>query len=328
MQSGAILQAESLQEGLHQLFGNTVSIAASSPVSGGCIHDGKRLELSNGHILFCKRNASSDHKVFHAEHAGLLCLRSLSLRSHGPHVPQVYALLTVPGEQFLLMEWIETGSRNSASEADFGRALAALHREPPLFRDINPEIDGIKPETGKSAAAVGSGAVRQFGFSMDNYIGTTPQPNQWNDSWSDFFGQRRLLYLYEIVRRKGLLDSGEDRKFERIMKRLPGLLPEPEHPSVVHGDLWSGNVMYDRNAKAVLIDPAVYLGHHEADLALLELFGKPGQAFFRAYRDEFMLDSGYSQRRELYNLYHLLNHLYIFGTGYRFSVMQAIASYS
>lgn len=316
-----MLQAGSLQEGLRQLFGNDASIAASSPVSGGCIHDGKRLELSNGLVLFCKRNSSADHRIFQAEHSGLLCLRSIALRSNGPHVPRVYAELIVPGDQFLLMEWIETGSRKSISEVDFGRELAALHREQPLFRDIGFETDS-------SAAHAGGEAVRQFGFSMDNYIGTTPQPNQWNDSWSDFFGQKRLQYLYEIVRRRGLLDSGEDRKFERIIKRLPELLPEPEHPSVLHGDLWSGNVMHDRNGKAVLIDPAVYLGHHEADLALLELFGKPGWAFFRAYKDEFMLDAGYSQRRELYNLYHLLNHLYIFGTGYRFSVMQAIATYS
>ena len=141
----------------------------------------------------------------------------------------------------------------------------------------------------------------------------------------DFFRDCRLIPQMEMAGR--YFDSSHRADFRRLLDRLPDLLPEPKAPSLLHGDLWSGNFITGTDGRAWLIDPAVYVGHAEADLAMTELFGGFSDRFYAAYREVSPLDPGYRERRDLYNLYHLLNHLNLFGAGYLSSVMEIVRRY-
>ena len=145
------------------------------------------------------------------------------------------------------------------------------------------------------------------------------------DLWIPFFRERRLLP--QLRRGEGYLDEKDRRCAEKLLARLEELLPEPEAPSLLHGDLWSGNYITGPDGRAWLIDPAAYVGHREADLAMTELFGGYPAAFYDAYREAWPLQPGYEQRREIYNLYHLLNHLNLFGPSYLGSVRQILRRY-
>jgi fructosamine-3-kinase len=168
----------------------------------------------------------------------------------------------------------------------------------------------------------------RFGFESDNYIGSTEQPNTWTNTWCEFFGVQRIGFQARLARDRGRIGSQLSKSIDALVGRIQLLLPEPRHPALLHGDLWGGNYLCDSTGNPVLIDPAVYYGHPEADLAMTELFGGFDAAFYRAYRDESPVDSGYSARRDLYNLYHMLNHLNIFGGSYLGSVQSIVASYS
>jgi fructosamine-3-kinase len=171
------------------------------------------------------------------------------------------------------------------------------------------------------------GRGESFGFPMDNYIGSTPQPNERHSDWHEFFAQQRLGFQVKLALDSGKLDSGLAGDIERIQSRLPDLLPNTDHPALLHGDLWGGNYMVDSNGDPVLIDPATYYGHREADLAMTQLFGGFRNAFYEAYEEEWPLERGFSERADLYNLYHMLNHLNIFGGGYLGSVRSIVRGY-
>jgi fructosamine-3-kinase len=200
-----------------------------------------------------------------------------ALRGAGMRVPEVFGQGIAGGEAYLLLEFLDLGRTGSFSA--LGRMLAQAHRKP------GP----------------------RFGWARDNYIGATSQKNGWSEGWAEFWSERRMKPQLELARRNGF-DLGE--------VKLEGLLEghEPQ-PSLLHGDLWSGNVGFTA-AGPVVFDPAVYYGDREADLAMTELFGGFPRAFYAAYDEVFPLDPGYEQRKHLYNLYHLLNHLNLFGGGY------------
>ncbi len=274
-----------------------LEIVERRPLGGGCISRTERIRVKSGREFCLKQHDGSEGaSMLAAEAAGLRALWSES----GPRVPAVENVWSEGKTTYLLMEYIESGSRGGSFFRDFGMKLARLHKE--------------RKET-------------RFGFHMDNYIGSTPQPNTWSDTWISFFAEHRLGYQIRLARTKGLADKRMSEDVERIISRLDSLLVEPEQASVLHGDLWGGNYLVDSAGTAVIIDPAVYYGHREADLAMTELFGGFSPEFYRAYQEEWPLQPGYSERSDLYNLYHMLNHLNIFGGGYAGAVARICRKY-
>ena len=202
---------------------------------------------------------------------------------------------------FLMMEYMKAAAKIDGYWEVFGRELALLHR-------------------------VGcSHLAKRFGFPEDNYIGATPQKNAPMMNWVDFFRERRLLPQIKMA--EHYFDANTRGLFTKLSDHLDNYLSEPERPSLIHGDLWSGNASTGPDGKAWIYDPAAYVGHHEAELAMTELFGKNPDEFYRAYNEVYPIDSGYKDRRDLYNLYHLLNHLNLFGGSYLGSVKGILGRY-
>ena len=270
-------------------------VRAVAPVGGGCIANACRVETEQG-PFFLKWSRDADvARTFAAEAAGLRALRA----AESPLVvPGVRAVEAAGGASpaFLLLDWIEQGRGDRVFWERFGQGLAALHRH----------------------------AVDRYGFDGDNFIGRLPQENDWSESWVDFFLDRRLLPQVRMARERGRWSDAWERPFERLCARLPDLLPDRPEASILHGDLWSGNFLITAGGDAALVDPAAYHGHRETDLAMTGLFGGFDARFYAAYRAAWPLGAGYEERREIYNLYHLLNHLNHFGGGYAGSVASTL----
>jgi protein-ribulosamine 3-kinase len=216
-------------------------------------------------------------------------------------VPAVAAVGCQGDEAFLVVEWLDmtSGGDNAALAA----ALARMHRAP---------------------APCGPRRQR-FGWHRDNWIGASPQANGWSDDWCTFFRERRLAPQFALAAANGY-GNALRHDGARVLAALPSLLLDHHvEPSLVHGDLWSGNAATLADGSGVVFDPAVYVGDREVDIAMSELFGGFGHRFAAAYADAWVLDAGYPLRREIYNLYHLLNHLNLFGAGYLRRVERALA---
>jgi fructosamine-3-kinase len=269
-------------------FGDFVS---SRGVSGGCINNGEIITTETGATFFLKTNPSSPPDMFQREAEGLKAL----VVPDGPSVPAPY----LAGQAFLLLEDLQPAPRTSDYWPDFGRKLAALHNQ----------------------------AGTMFGFPADNYIGSTPQPNPWTEDGFLFFGQQRLLFQAQLARARGLLSQAGEKKVAALTSRLRELVP-PQAASLIHGDLWSGNALTDRSGEPALIDPAAHYGWAEAELAMTALFGGFPEAFYTAYEGARPLASGYRERFQIYNLYHLLNHLNLFGGRYLGQVLAILDQFS
>jgi len=215
-------------------------------------------------------------------------------------VPDVIAVGAHGPETYLVVEWLDMAPGIDAVAT--ARALARMHRAVP---PCGP-------------------ASQRFGWHRDNWIGGTAQANGWRDDWVAFFRDCRLAPQLALASANGFRGSVE-RDGERVLARLPKLLRTHDvQPSLVHGDLWAGNAAMLAGDEPVVFDPAVYVGDREVDVAMTELFGGFGAAFREAYAAEWPLDAGYPLRRDIYNLYHLLNHLNLFGAGYRTRVEQTL----
>lgn len=222
--------------------------------------------------------------MFIAEADGLLELnKAKSIR-----VPKPVCYGEAEGKSWLVTEWITFGRERGDSAEQLGRQLAAMH----------------------------SYTSGQFGWFRDNTIGSTPQQNTQADNWLEFYRDRRLRLQFELAARNGFTGALQD-KGERLMVDLEMFFTAytPE-ASLLHGDLWGGNCAFDATGRPVIFDPAVYYGDREADVAMTELFGGFDAGFYAAYREAWPLDAGYSVRKTLYNLYHILNHANLFGGGY------------
>jgi fructosamine-3-kinase len=266
-------------------------VTASQPASGGCINASRVLTTASGPRLFVKLNPSAPPDMFAREAEGLAALAAVP---GAPRVPT--ALLAAPG--FLLLEYISPSPPGPRAAARLGEQLAALHAAP----------------------------AARFGFPNDNYLGSTPQPNPWIvDGWS-FFAQHRLLHQGRLARQAGRLPAAGLRRLEGLARRLPDLVPA-QPPSLLHGDLWSGNIVPGPGGQLCLIDPAAHYGWAEADIAMTALFGRQPDDFYAAYATVHSLPPGFAQRQDLYNLYHLLNHLNLFGASYLASVESILARY-
>ncbi len=266
--------------------GRDEPVTGTRPVGGGCISEAWWVELEEGSPLFVKCGSGASGEMFRCEAEGLAALAAAgSLR-----VPRDARIGTAGSVQFIVMEGIVTGAPGPSFFTDFGRRFAALHRT----------------ATGEA-----------YGFAHDNYIGATPQPNGWMESWTEFFRLRRLGYQLDLARSRGLVDATLSRLGDRLLDRLGEWLGEPdEPPCLLHGDLWGGNYMADSAGAPVLVDPACYYGRREADLAMTQLFGGFAPEFYAAYEEAWPLAAGSAQRLEIYKLYHLLNHLNLFGGAY------------
>ena len=309
----------SVNEAIHDICGENVSIERTLPISGGDINDAYACILSDGSRVFMKSNRRENLDFFRKEAEGLFSIQ----KTHAIKTPAVLAMGTDGNRSFLLLGLIESKNKSEGYHENFGRSLAMLHSAP---TDEYVKYAG-EAETQKNGgtkdANVRSG---RFGFIRDNYIGAGYQVNEPRDKWIDFFRDCRLKPQFERTER--YFDSPAKKKINRLMEKLDGYLIEPEAPSLLHGDLWSGNYMTGDDGEAWLIDPAAYVGHAEADIAMTELFGGFHRDFYASYNEAKPMQSGYEDRKEIYNLYHLLNHLNLFGGSYLYSVQRVIDRYA
>ena len=289
--------------------------ASHSSVGGGCINQTCSLRGRNGRDFFVKLNAADKHEMFAAESTGLEAIAATGTM----RVPQPVTQGLCGAQSFLVLEYLALQGRGSAAE--LGEQLAAMHRCTSLplpGREITSDLAALPPSRMASSFIRDGERVgtSRFGFDRDNFLGTTPQPNGWMDGWVAFWRERRLGCQLRLAAENGY--GGKLQTLgERLMDALPaffdGYAPQP---SLLHGDLWGGNHGYLADGTPAIFDPAVYYGDRECDLAMTELFGGYDADFYAAYRAAWPLDVGYAVRKELYNLYHILNHANLFGGGY------------
>ena len=283
-------------ETIQQYFDTGVTVTGRRPVHGGDINEASLLLLSDGRCVFVKENTRANEGFFEAEKTGLEAIRKTgTLR-----VPNVLGTGVSGNRSYLMMEYLEAAAPRSDFWVRFGHRLAQMHRA---------ETTQWTP----------SG---RYGFTDDNYIGAGKQVNAVRDGWIPFFRECRLEVQFH--RAIHYFSSSDRKAMQSLLDHLDDYLEEPDRPSLLHGDLWGGNFVTGPDGQAWLIDPAVYVGHAEADLAMTELFGGFSPAFYDAYREVAGPMPGYADRRDLYNLYHLLNHLNLFGGGYYSSVMRIV----
>ncbi|MDG2169145.1 MAG: fructosamine kinase family protein [Opitutales bacterium] len=249
-------------------------------VSSGCINNANALETSDGNF-FVKANQPERLPMFAAESQGLEAIRA----SDTVRCPEVHFHDLIDDQAVLVMEFIPMQSAQPESMHQLGSQLAAMHRTEKEY----------------------------FGWSIDNNIGLTSQKNNRESDWITFFRKHRLEFQMNLCERKGLRIPGKETLLKHLGKFFNDYTP---HPSLLHGDLWGGNVGFDEDCHPVLFDPGCYYGDREADLAFTEMFGGFSGEFYKAYEASYPIHKGYSHRKRLYNLYHELNHFYLFGGGY------------
>ena len=272
-----------------QLIAKKITQATETPfeitdtrsVSGGCINQGYQL-IGNDNTYFVKLNQASAVEMFRAEALGLTQMYDTKTIA----IPKPICWGVAGNSSYIVLEWLDLGRGNNSSWLEMGRQLAQMHQQ---------------------------GTVDKFGWEMNNTIGSTPQINTWMDNWADFFAEQRIGYQLRLAKRKSGNFPDTERVVEAVRTKLADRKPEA---SIVHGDLWSGNANITADGQPTIFDPATYYGDREVDIAMTELFGGFPSAFYQGYNQQWQLDSGYQQRKTIYNLYHILNHFNIFGGGY------------
>lgn len=287
-----VLLAESQRRHLEQLLGSAVRSVAT--VAGGDINDSYRIGLSDGRRLFVKTKRHPPPHFYAREAEGLAFLAA-GLAAEVLRVPAVIAYSPAA----LVLEFLDLAPPSPEVDERLGRGLADLHRASP----------------------------GRFGLAQDNYIGTLPQENGELSRWAEFYGQARLLAQARLPQAERLLDRTLRRRLERLVARLDDLVGEPEPPARLHGDLWGGNWLSTKQGP-FLVDPAVYGGHREVDLAMMRLFGGFSERVFQAYAEAMPLSVGHEERVDLYQLYPLLVHVNLFGAGYLGGVSRIVSRYT
>nr|WP_319399730.1 fructosamine kinase family protein [uncultured Carboxylicivirga sp.] len=270
------------------------NIIQKQNVGGGCIAQTQMIKTTDGNRYFLKSGFSNS--MFRKEANGLNELTKASCI----RIPKVIAV----DEDFLLLEAIKEGTKTTDFFSEFGKTYAIMHQYTATY----------------------------FGFYEDNFIGATPQINKATEvernNWTEFYFNKRLLYQYLLAEKNGYATKEFKRLFLVIEKRIDSILEgSDEKPTLLHGDLWGGNYMVDEYYKPVLIDPAVYYGHREADLAMTHLFGGFSPQFYQSYKQTYPLKDGHQYRQNIYLLYHVLNHLNLFGYSYQSQAEQLMRSY-
>ena len=272
------------------------NVISASSLSGGCISNAYNIKTETGNEYFLKINDSTPDSMFINEANGLIEIK----KSGAIRVPEVILF----ENNFILLEFIDSGSKSKSFFTDFGRNFAAMHK-----------FNGEK-----------------YGFYEDNFIGSNPQINIPNgleaNNWVDFYFNKRILYQFKLAERNGYTDRELRDGIAGLEKRIEYILGSSvEPPTLLHGDLWGGNYIVDEKGNACLIDPAVYYGHREADLAMTKLFGGFSSEFYAAYNECFPLQEGHEYREPVYTLYHVLNHLNLFGSSYYSQAISLIYYY-
>lgn len=270
---------------LSKKYQQSVRIKSLQTLGGGCIHHATKIETSTG-TCFLKWNDSGSADVFEKEAEGLIALRIAA--GEMLKTPEVIAFARIdetPG--FLLLEYLESSGGDTKSNEKLGRGLAQIHMY----------------------------SAENFGFNNDNYCGATPQRNKWKANWPEFYRDNRLGFLIQQIQSARSLAADDIQLFEKLLDRLTDLFPESSIPSLIHGDLWSGNYMNTINGPA-LIDPAASFSDREMEFGMITLFGGFSARFFDSYNEYFPLSDGWKERNHLYQLYHILNHYLLFGGGY------------
>jgi fructosamine-3-kinase len=292
---------------ISETTGETFSLDNRHSVSGGCINQGYSIS-SSSRAYFAKINQASQIAMFEAEALGLQQMRA----TQTIRVPEPICWGTEGNSAYIVLEWLDLGSRGGERAwEEMGRKLAAMHKytppNPPLLRG------GEEPNSTLLRVV--------FGWDINNTIGSTVQINNWTVNWAEFWAERRIGYQLKLARRRG----GHFPQGERLLEMIPELLAgyEPQ-PSLVHGDLWGGNAGVTSAGEPVIFDPATYFGDREVDIAMTELFGGFPAQFYRGYNQVWPLDGGYDRRKNLYNLYHILNHFNLFGGSYESQANQMI----
>lgn len=270
-----------IEKGISQYRGREFHIQSKQSVGGGSINNAFRISDGRDHY-FIKTNRHSLAYMFEAEARALDTLN----KTDSIKVPEPIACGINGSESYIIMAWLSLSGQPDG--VLFGQALARLHQH----------------------------HSERFGFDIDNTIGSTPQLNQWSNDWIDFWKKQRLGFQLELAKTNGfshrLYDLGVD-LLDQFGAFFSSYQPQA---SLLHGDLWSGNWAGDEGGRPVIFDPACYYGDREADLAMMELFGHPGQTFMAAYTESYPVQPGYKIRKVFYNLYHILNHANMFGASY------------
>jgi protein-ribulosamine 3-kinase len=269
---------------IEQASGQDFSLIFVQPVGGGDINSAYRLQGKN-HSYFVKLNRRELADMFAAEFNGLKEIIGIG----SIHTPSPIVHGEAGSHAFLVLEYVEFGASNQQAQRSLGHQLAELHRHKQPY----------------------------FGWHRDNTIGSTPQINTQSDDWIEFWRKQRIGFQLQLAGRNGYRGKLQTQG-EKLCRALDGLfegyLPQP---SLLHGDLWAGNCAVDKQGRPVIFDPACYYGDREADIAMTELFGGYSREFYQSYNETWPLDTGYAVRKTLYNLYHILNHLNLFGAGYQ-----------
>ena len=272
-----------IERAISEATGAPFSIEFRAATGGGCINSAFRIDGA-GRSYFVKTNTPDKADMFAAEADGLAEIG----RTNTVRVPQPVCHGASRAASWIVLGYLELTPADDEGMRALGRNLARLHRT----------------------------TRERYGWHRDNSIGATPQVNAWADGWVDFWRERRLGFQLELAASRGhagsLIENGR-----RLKEKLPAFFAGyGPAPSLLHGDLWSGNAAMTEGGEPVVYDPALYYGDREADLAMTELFGGFPRPFYDAYRAEYPLEAGYETRKHLYNLYHVLNHLNLFGGGY------------
>ena len=268
---------------LGQKLGKKIHVRRVTPLSGGSINLAAKLDTTGG-IFFLKANDAMKYPgMFEKEASGLKALSSTNAIA----IPQVIMTGETQDQSFLVLEFIDGRARQNDFWQNFGTSLAQLHK---YFGN-------------------------HFGFEEDNFIGSLRQSNKQHATWINFFIEERLERQLKLAMSGGLMNSDDQKSFSQLYRRLEDLIPV-EAPSLIHGDLWSGNFITGKDGRACLIDPAVYYGHREMDLAMSRLFGGFDPEFYEAYQQEHPVEAGFEDRVDIHNLYPLMVHVNLFGGGY------------
>lgn len=287
-----MLNWSKIEQDIRSAIGRPFQLKKHSTIVGGDINQAYQISglIDDGGMqvsFFIKLNHKSLLDMFIAEAAGLHEIA----QAQAIRVPKVICSGVDENQSYLVLENLSFVGGNPNSAKKLGQQLAAMHKQ----------------------------TAEQFGWSQDNTIGSTQQVNTQTESWIDFWREFRLGYQFGLVKQKGCAKSLII-KGKKLLDSLDAFFIDYKpKPSLLHGDLWSGNYAYLKNGEPVIFDPAVYYGDREADIAMTELFGGFSAEFYSAYNEVWPLDKDYQQRKALYNLYHILNHFNLFGGGYAMS---------
>jgi fructosamine-3-kinase len=272
---------DAIHGGLFCTAGADIHKSTVKAVGGGCIH--RAYIIESNPPFFVKVNGAAHEDMFDAEMDGLKALAAAA----EIRVPCPLLRGKIGDESFIVLEFLQLKRGTTKAWQRMGEQLADLHR--------HTSPDG------------------RFGWHRDNYIGATPQENHWHDDWISFWRDQRLGFQLKLAAKKDMRFEGSDRLLDRLDSFFTGYRPLP---SLLHGDLWSGNASFTDEGRPVIYDPACYFGDRECDLAFTEMFGGFPREFYEAYDATWPRDSGWRARRDLYNLYHVLNHANLFGGSY------------